>query len=80
MEVSLGWIANGLSIKKEPASGLKMWHYGDSDVTNPLFDENNSYKTYHYIDYENVRHWFAYDKSADRHKPVAHYKEKADIS
>lgn len=80
MEVSLGWIANGLSIKKEPASELKMWHYGDSDVKNPLLDENNSYKTYHYIDYENVRHWFAYDKSADRHKPIAHYKEKTDIS
>ena len=45
MEISLGWIANGLSIKKEPAYGLKMWHYGDSDVKNPLLDENNSYKT-----------------------------------
>ena len=75
-DITLGWILNGLSVKKEPACGLKMWHFDDNTITNPVLDADNNYNSYYFIDIEDTRHWFVYNKNTDRHKPITHFKEK----
>ncbi len=78
--LSIGWISNGLSLKKEPAAKLKMWHFGDDSTANPVLEPENNYNSYHYLDIGNTRHWFVYNKSIDRHKPVIHFKENLSNS
>lgn len=79
-DISINWISNGLSIKKEPAAALKMWHFGDTTISNPVLDADNNYNSYYYLDIEGARLWFVYNKNADRHKPITIFKEKAEIS
>ncbi|MBR4883347.1 MAG: DUF4080 domain-containing protein [Bacteroidales bacterium] len=79
-DITLGWIHNGLSVKKEPACGLKMWHFDDNTITNPVLDANNNYNSYYFIDIEDTRHWFVYNKNTDRHKPITYFKEKLQNS
>ena len=75
INITLGWIKNGLSIKKEPAGQLKMWHFTNSTINNPVFEENNVYNCYYYLDYKDERHWFVFNKHILRDKPITYFKE-----
>ena len=79
-DISVSWILNGLSIKKEPASSLKMWHFDNSEITNPVLEPDNNYNSYFYMENDGERLWFVYNKSADRHKPITFFKEKLSKS
>ena len=75
INITLGWIKNGLSIKKEPAGDLKMWHFNNSTIANPVFQEDNVYNSYYYLDFKDERHWFVFNKHILRDKPVTYFKE-----
>ena len=51
--VSLQWVRNGLSIKKEPAERFVKWDF-KSSLSNPLFVENDPRYKYAYLEYEVV--------------------------
>ena len=75
INITLGWIKNGLSIKKEPAGQLKMWHFTNNTINNPVLEENNVYNCYYYLDYKDERHWFVFNKHILRDKPITYFKE-----
>ena len=79
-DISINWISNGLSIKKEPAANLKMWHFGDATIKNPVLEPDNNYNSYYFLDTESTRLWFVYNKNIDRHKPVTIFNENLKIS
>ncbi len=74
-KISLGWISNGLSIKKEPAADLKVWHFDDPSVNNPVFERENICNHYYFFDNKDVRYWFVYNRNISREKPIKLYKE-----
>ncbi len=76
-QISLGWISNGLSIKKEPAQGLQLWSFKNPQVANPVLDEDNVYNSYYYMEIEGCRYWFVYNKAQNRNRPIITYKENA---
>ncbi len=75
-EISLNWIRCGLSLKKEPANKLRMWHFNDKQTINPIFDSNERLNIYYYFDYEDLRYWFAFNRSKERNMPTKEYTEK----
>lgn len=79
-DITINWILNGLSIKKEPAAALKMWHFNNDQISNPVLDTDNNYNSYYYLDIEGARLWFVYNKNTDRHKPITFFKEILNIS
>ncbi len=74
--LSLGWICNGLSIKKEPAQNLKSWKITEEKIKNPLFEPENYQNSYWWMDIGEERYWFVYNKSIDRNRPVKVLKER----
>ncbi len=79
-KICIKWVTNGLSIKKEPASGLKMWHFNNTAIANPVLDLKSVHNSYYFFENENTRHWFVFNKSVNREKPIILYKEIVDIS
>lgn len=73
--VSLQWVKNGLSLKKEPAEGYIKWDMKDANTINPLFVEGDPRYKYHYIDICGVRHWFSFNKEIERVAPCAYMAE-----
>ena len=69
--VSLQWVRNGLSIKKEPAERFVKWDF-KSSLSNPLFVENDPRYKYAYLEYEGVRHWFSFNKEIERVAPCSY--------
>lgn len=68
--VSLQWIRNGLSLKKEPASLLTAWNPRVSQPENPLFDPRNPRIKYYYTVHKELIYWFSYDNETERNKPA----------
>jgi hypothetical protein len=66
--VSLQWVRNGLSIKKEPAENFVKWDF-KSGIPNPLLVENDPRYKYAYLDYNGVRFWFSFNKEIERVAP-----------
>lgn len=66
--VSLQWVRNGLSIKKEPAENFVKWDF-KSGLPNPLLVENDPRYKYAYLDYNGVRFWFSFNKEIERVAP-----------
>lgn len=75
-KVILGWITNGLSIKKEPAAALKLWSFKEKIPTNPVFDEKEVGNSYYYIEQEHSRFWFVYNKRVSRNRPSVVFEEQ----
>lgn len=75
-EISLNWIRCGLSIKKGPAAKLRMWHFNEKEIPNPVFDSKERLNSYYYYDYNGVRYWFVFNKSIERNMPSKEYNEK----
>ncbi len=75
-EISLKWICNGLSIKKEPAENLKMWSFKNHTLANPVLDESNVHNSYYYLELDGARYWFVFNKLESRNKPILTHKEK----
>lgn len=74
--ITLGWIANGLSIKKEPASPLKLWSFKERIPANPVFDANEVGNSYYYMELEQSRFWFVYNKKISRNRPSVIFEEQ----
>ena len=73
--VSLQWVRNGLSIKKEPAEMFVKWDF-KSSLENPLFVENDPRYKYAYLEYDGVRHWFSFNKEIERVAPCNYFAQK----
>ena len=73
--VSLQWVKNGLSIKKEPAEKFVKWDF-KSDLHNPLFVENDPRYKYAYLEYNGVRHWFSFNKEIERVAPCNYFAQE----
>ena len=76
--ISLQWVKNGLSMKKEPAENFTKWELSQGANTNPLFVEGDPrYKYYHMTicskqadgTTKMTTHWFAFNKEIERVAP-----------
>ncbi len=67
--VSLQWVRNGLSIKKEPAENFVKWDIAQGADTNPLFVEGDPRYKYYYLEYNSMRYWFSFNKEVERVAP-----------
>ena len=74
--ISLQWVRNGLSIKKEPAENFTKWELSQGGETNPLFVEGDPRYKYHYLTLGDVRHWFSFNKEIERVAPCGYFMEK----
>ena len=74
--ISLQWVRNGLSIKKEPAENFTKWEISLGAETNPLFVEGDPRYKYHYLTLGNERHWFSFNKEIERIAPCGYFVEK----
>ncbi|MEG2320442.1 MAG: DUF4080 domain-containing protein [Bacteroidales bacterium] len=69
-DISIQWIHNGLSIKKEPANILKSWNSRTSSLENPIFNENDSRNKYYYTIHNNLIYWFSFNNESNRNIPI----------
>lgn len=74
--VSLQWVQNGLSMKKEPAALFVKWDYNESNLSNPILVEGDPRYKYYYIEYGVSRYWFAFNKEIERVAPCNSFKEE----
>lgn len=70
--ISLAWVRNGLSIKKEPAERFIRWDMNGKGPANPLFIENGPRYKYWYIEIGGTRHWFSFNKEVERIAPCSY--------
>jgi hypothetical protein len=66
--ISLEWVKNGLSLKKEPAENVILWDF-KSEISNPILNTNNVRDKYFFLEVEGVIHWFAFNKEINRTSP-----------
>lgn len=74
--VALQWVRNGLSMKKEPAESFIRWDMNGNSPANPLFIKGDPRYKYWYIDIDNIRHWFSFNKEVERVAPCNYITEK----
>lgn len=74
--ISLQWVRNGLSIKKEPAERFIRWDMNGNGPANPLFIENDPRYKYWYIEIGETRHWFSFNKEVERVAPCNYITEE----
>jgi len=76
--ISLQWVKNGLSMKKEPAENFTKWELGKGANTNPIFVEGDPRYKYYFITISSKNaddttmartHWFAFNKEIERVAP-----------
>ena len=72
--VSLQWVRNGLSIKKEPAENFVKWDF-KSGIPNPLLVENDPRYKYAYLDCNGVMLWFSFNKEIERVAPCSSFAQ-----
>lgn len=70
--ISLQWVRNGLSIKKEPAENFTKWELSQGTGSNPLFVEGDPRYKYYYLTLGEVRHWFSFNKEIERVAPCGY--------
>jgi hypothetical protein len=73
--ISLQWLHNGLSVKKEPAENFVKWELVKGANSNPLFVEGDPRYKYYYITISGVRHWFSFNKEIERIAPCGYIVE-----
>ena len=73
--ISLQWVRNGLSMKKEPAENFTKWEMKEGVHTNPLYIENGPRYKYWHITIGSVRHWFSFNKEVERVAPCGYFGE-----
>ena len=74
--ISLQWLHNGLSVKKEPAENFIKWEMGQGTDSNPLFVEGDPRYKYYYLTLGDVRHWFSFNKEIERIAPCGYLAEE----
>jgi hypothetical protein len=74
--ISLQWLRNGLSVKKEPAENFIKWEMGQGTNSNPLFVEGDPRYKYYYLTLGDVRHWFSFNKEIERIAPCGYLAEE----
>ena len=74
--ISLQWIRNGLSMKKEPAENFTRWEMKEGTHTNPLYIENDPRYKYWHITIGNTRYWFSFNKEIERIAPCSHFEQE----
>ncbi|MEG0517658.1 MAG: DUF4080 domain-containing protein [Bacteroidales bacterium] len=67
--ISLQWIRNGLSVKKEPANILTAWNSKTPQYENPLFNKNNYQIKYYYAIHNGLIYWFSFNNETSRNTP-----------
>ena len=81
--ISLQWVKNGLSMKKEPTENFTKWELSQGADTNPLFVEGDPRYKYYYITIcskqadgttKATTHWFAFNKEIERVAPCKYLK------
>lgn len=70
--ISLKWVQNGLSIKKEPAENFLKWELSHGKENNPLYVENDPRYKYYHLTYKGERHWFSFNKEIERIAPCGY--------
>lgn len=70
--ISLQWVQNGLSIKKEPAENFAKWEMGQGTENNPLFVEGDPRYKYYYLTIGDIKHWFSFNKEIERVAPCGY--------
>ena len=73
--ISLQWVKNGLSMKKEPAENFIKWEMKEGIHTNPLYIENDPRYRYWHITIGGIRHWFSFNKEIERVAPCGYFAE-----
>lgn len=73
--ISLQWVKNGLSMKKEPAENFIKWEMKDGVHTNPLYVENDPRYKYWHITINDTRHWFSFNKEIERIAPCGYFAQ-----
>ncbi len=76
--ISLQWVRNGLSMKKEPAENFTKWEMKEGIHTNPLYMENDPRYKYWHITTGTTRHWFSFNKEIERIAPCGYFAEKLE--
>ena len=71
--ISLQWIRNGLSAKKEPGNILNSWNIRESSLENPIYNKEAVRVKYFYAQNGVNTHWFAFNTELDRNKPIKEY-------
>ena len=74
--ISLQWVRNGLSIKKEPAENFCKWELSQGAESNPIFVEGDPRYKYYHLTYNGVRHWFSFNKEVVRVAPCSYLAQK----
>ena len=74
--ISLQWLHNGLSVKKEPAENFIKWEMDQGTNSNPLFVEGDPRYKYYYLTLGDVRHWFSFNKEIERIAPCGYLAEE----
>lgn len=78
--ISLQWVKNGLSMKKEPACNFIRWEAqkdGNAPIAdNPLLKSGLSPRCkFYHITVDGTRHWFAFNKEIERVAPCGYCAE-----
>lgn len=71
--IALKWAKIGLSLNKEPGEMFKQWIFKESPIENPVFDQTKVRNKYYYIEINNQRHWFIFNKEIERIAPLTYY-------
>jgi len=71
-DVASAWIVAGFSLKKGPGKLVEPWIRGVSKEINPLLSisEDSNMFNYYYLQGENKKLWFAFDKKDKKGKPA----------
>ena len=68
------WISSGYSHNKGPGKLLINWKFGDP-IVNPVFQNKSKDYSYKYIDLDQKRFWFIFNKTINSYKPISNFIE-----
>lgn len=66
--ITINWVKNGYSLKKEPAQDLQKWDI-KSEMPNPIFVEKEHNYKYYYLQTASATYWFAFNAEIKRVGP-----------
>lgn len=78
-QIAIGWVSNGLSLKKEPAETVCRWRNG-AGIENPCFEPEERENSYCFIDEGSERIWFVFNRHKERVKPVTVLRINTNIN
>lgn len=72
--VEVRWLELGFSFNKGPGKLSKIWKPHHS-IKNPIWDSSTAENNYRYINYNDRRHWFLYNRKSNSSKSLLNFIE-----